>query len=120
VTRLLTDRAFTATQAAAVISIYGAANLGGRLLTGWLLDRYSAPRVAAVMLTLAAGGALLLARADALATAAVAAALVGVGAGGEIDINPYLLSRYFGMRSLSTLYGFNWMHSASRAPSARC
>lgn len=106
---LLTDRAFTATQAATVISIYGAANLGGRLLTGWLLDRYPAPRVAAIMLTLAAGGALLLARADGLATAAVAAVLVGVGAGGEIDINPYLLSRYFGMRSLSTLYGFNWM-----------
>ena len=106
---LLTDRAFTATQAATVISLYGAANLGGRLLTGWLLDRYPAPRVAAVMLVIAGSGGLLLSRAQAMETAIAAAVLIGVGAGGEIDINPYLLSRYFGMRSLSTLYGCNWM-----------
>ena len=24
-------------------------------------------------------------------------------------MNPYLLSRYFGLRSLATLYGLNWM-----------
>jgi predicted MFS family arabinose efflux permease len=35
--------------------------------------------------------------------------LIGGGSGGEIDVNPYLLSRYFGLRSLATLYGFNWM-----------
>ena len=40
---------------------------------------------------------------------AVAGILIGGGAGGEYDINPYLLSRYFGLRSLATLYGFNWM-----------
>jgi MFS family permease len=106
---LLTDRSFTAAQAALVISIYGASNLAGRLLTGTLLDRYSAPRVAAVLLMVLAGGGLLLSRAHAMETAIAAAILVGLGAGGEMDINPYLLSRYFGMRSLSTLYGFNWM-----------
>lgn len=106
---LLTDRSFTVAQAALVISIYGASNLSGRLLTGALLDRYSAPRVAAVLLMVLAGGGLLLSRAQAMETAIAAAILVGLGAGGEMDINPYLLSRYFGMRSLSTLYGFNWM-----------
>lgn len=106
---LLTDRSFTVAQAALVISIYGASNLSGRLLTGALLDRYSAPRVAAVLLMVLAGGGLLLSRAHAMETAIAAAILVGLGAGGEMDINPYLLSRYFGMRSLSTLYGFNWM-----------
>lgn len=106
---LLTDRSFTVAQAAVVISIYGASNLSGRLLTGALLDRYSAPRVAAVLLMVLAGGGLLLSRAHAMETAIAAAILVGLGAGGEMDINPYLLSRYFGMRSLSTLYGFNWM-----------
>jgi MFS family permease len=92
-----------------VMSIYGAANLAGRLLTGRLLDRFPAPRVAAVMLMSAATGGLLLSRAHAMDAALVAAVLIGLGAGGEIDINPYLLSRYFGMRSLSTLYGCNWM-----------
>jgi MFS family permease len=104
-----TDRAFTAAQAATVISIYGASNLAGRLLTGWLLDRYPAPRVAAVMLVLLASGGWLLSRAASMEGAVAAAVLIGFGAGGEIDINPYLLSRYFGMRSLATLYGCSWM-----------
>jgi len=34
--------------------------------------------------------------------------LIGVGMGGEADIIPYLLSKYFGLRSFSTLYGFTW------------
>ena len=34
--------------------------------------------------------------------------LIGIGMGGEADITPYLLSRYFGLRSLSTLYGLTW------------
>jgi hypothetical protein len=28
--------------------------------------------------------------------------------GGESDITPYMLSRYFGLRSFSTLYGLTW------------
>jgi hypothetical protein len=28
--------------------------------------------------------------------------------GGEHDVTPYLLSRYFGLRSFSMLYGFTW------------
>jgi MFS family permease len=106
---LLTDRGLTSSQAALVVSIYGASNLAGRLLTGRLLDRFAAPWVGAAMLTAAAAGGLVLSRAPGMEAAIAAAVLVGIGAGGEMDINPYLLSRYFGMRSLSTLYGFNWM-----------
>ena len=106
---LLTDRGFTPGLAAAVMSAMGAANLAGRLLTGWLVDRYAAPRVAAVLLTVGAMGGLLMANADSIGMAMIGAVLIGGGSGGEIDINPYLLSRYFGLRSLATLYGFNWM-----------
>jgi MFS family permease len=28
--------------------------------------------------------------------------------GGEADVTPYLITRYFGLRSFSTLYGFTW------------
>jgi hypothetical protein len=38
----------------------------------------------------------------------VAASLIGIGMGGEADVTPYLLSRYFGLGSFSTLYGFTW------------
>ena len=28
--------------------------------------------------------------------------------GGEADVTPYLIAKYFGLRSFSTLYGFTW------------
>ena len=38
----------------------------------------------------------------------LAAILVGAAMGGEADITPYMLSRYFGLKSFSMLYGFTW------------
>src|SRR5262245_58928132 len=38
----------------------------------------------------------------------VAAMCIGFGSGGEVDVIPYLLSRHFGRRSMSVLYGLNW------------
>ena len=106
---LLTDRGLSPSVAALVISSMGIANLAGRLSTGWMLDRYPAPRVSAALLTISAAGLLLMSNTSSLGVAVAAAVLMGLGAGGEMDINPYLLSRYFGMRSLSTLYGFHWL-----------
>ena len=87
----------------------GAFGLGGRLITGWLIDRFRATYVSAALLALAAAGILLLSSAASFNTALVAAAMIGFGMGGELDVTPFLLSRYFGLRSLSTLYGVAWM-----------
>jgi len=105
---LLTDRGISAVDAALAVSALGAATLGGRLITGWLLDRYFAPRVAFGLMLLSALGPLLLSRAHSMPSGVAAAALIGCGMGGEADITPYLLSRYFGLKSFSTLYGFSW------------
>jgi MFS family permease len=105
---LLTDRGVGPGDAALVVSIMGAASLAGRLLAGWLLDRFVATRVSFALLLIAALGTALLAGSRSFAAGALAAALVGFGTGGEFDVIPYLLSRYFGLRSLSTLYGLNW------------
>jgi predicted MFS family arabinose efflux permease len=105
---LLTDRGVSASRAAFAVSAMGGASLAGRLLTGWLLDRFPAPRVSFALLALAALGTFLLADARSFATGVLAAVLLGFGIGGEIDVTPYLLSRYFGLRSLSTLYGLTW------------
>jgi MFS family permease len=105
---LLTDRGISAGKAALVVSTMGGAILAGRLVTGWLLDRFFAPRVAACLFALSAFGTFLLASANSLPAAAGAATLIGFGMGGEGDVTPYLLSRYFGLRSFSTLYGFTW------------
>jgi hypothetical protein len=45
-----------------------------------------------------------LARADSFTAGAIAAALIGFGTSGEVDVFPHLLSRYFGL-ALSTLFG---------------
>jgi len=104
----LVDRGVAADRAAFTVSALGVASLASRLVTGWLLDRFDAARVSMALLTIAAGGVFLLAGAHSLGAGVAAALCIGVGAGGEVDVTPYLLSRYFGMRSLSTLYGFGW------------
>jgi predicted MFS family arabinose efflux permease len=108
ISALLTDRGLSAGAGALAISAMGAASLGGRLVTGWLLDRFFAARVSFALLALAALGTLVLSGAESLAAGVLAAALIGFGMGGEADITPYLLSRYFGLRSFSVLYGLTW------------
>ncbi len=106
---LLTDRGVSAGEAAIALSAMGGASLGGRLLTGWLLDRFFGPYVSFALLTLAALGTYLLSGAQSFAMGALAAMCIGFGMGGESDVTPYLFSRYFGLRSLSTLYGATWV-----------
>jgi MFS family permease len=105
---LLTDRGLSGRTAALCASILGASSLGSRLFVGWLLDRFSGPRVAFLVTVMAAAGVLLLARLMTFPMACLAAALIGVGLGAEADITPYLLTRYYGLASFSTLYGFTW------------
>ena len=112
---LLTDRGASPARAAMALSLMGGAGLIGRLLTGWLIDRFRATYVSAALLTLAAAGLALLANAPSFEASLIAAAMIGFGMGGELDVTPFLLSRYFGLRSLSTLYGFAWMAMGSGA-----
>ena len=110
---LLTDRGLTAVNAAICASILGGSSLLGRIVVGSSLDRFFAPRVALVINLITALGIFLLARAASFPAGCVAAALIGVGAGGEAAITPYLLTRYFGLRAFSTLYGFTWTFYAA-------
>jgi MFS family permease len=90
---LLTDRGVPASQAALVASS---------------LDRVFGPRVGLCMVGACAVGVLLLSTVASMGWALAAAALIGIGLGAEADLTPYLLTRYFGLRSFSTLYGFTW------------
>lgn len=105
---LLTDRGVSAGGAALAVSVLGGSSLLGRLGTGWLLDRFFAPRVSFWLFALSALGVFLLAGARSLIVGSLGAALIGVAMGGEANLIPYLLSKYFGLRSFSTLYGFTW------------
>ncbi len=110
---LLTDRGLTVGRAALCASILGGASLLGRVIVGSLLDRFFGPHVAFAINAITALGILTLARAGSFPAGALAAALIGIGAGGEAAITPYLLTRYFGLRAFSTLYGFTWTFYAA-------
>jgi MFS family permease len=110
---LLTDRGLTAGRAALCASILGGSSLLGRIAVGGLLDRFFAPRVALVINLITALGIFLLARASSFPAGCLAAGLIGVGAGGEAATTPYLLTRYFGLRAFSTLYGLTWTFYAA-------
>jgi predicted MFS family arabinose efflux permease len=102
---LLTDTGFGTQAAALAMALLGGASLGGRLLTGVLLDRFFAPRVGFAFLAASAGAMLLLLTAS-FPAALVAAALLGSAIGAEADLMPYLLGRYFGLQRFGELYGY--------------
>ena len=110
---LLTDHGLTTAKAALCASILGGSSLLGRVAVGWALDRFFGPHVALAINAITALGIFLLGRADGFVAGGVAAALVGIGAGGEAAITPYLLTKYFGLRAFSTLYGFTWTFYAA-------
>lgn len=112
---LLTDRGITARSAAMCASILGGSSILGRIVVGWLLDRFFGGRVAFAITLSTAAGIFLLARANHFAAGCLAAAMIGIGAGGEAAITPYLLTRYFGIRAFSTLYGVTWTFYAAAA-----
>ena len=105
---LFTDRGLSPAQAAAIGSAIGVAGLFGRLVTGTLVDRFDATRVTCALLCLVALGTALLTSARPLPVVITASVLVGFGAGGELDAAPYLVSRYFGLKSMAALYGLVW------------
>lgn len=110
---LLTDRQISAKDAALCASLLGGSSLIGRVGVGWLLDRYFGSRVAFFVSLLAASGLLLLASANSLSIGCLAAVFIGIGVGGEAATTPYLLTRYFGLRSFAVLYGLTWTFYAA-------
>jgi MFS family permease len=102
---MLGDHGIKGRDAALVVSILGASSLGGRLLLGWLLDYLQGSHIAMFSMLAAGTGILLLAHSQSFRSAAPSAFIAGLGAGCELDLIPYMLRRYFGLRSFSTLYG---------------
>jgi MFS family permease len=104
---LLRDKGLSALQASQVFGGFGLSLIGGRVVVGFLIDRFWAPGIAACALTLPALGCLLLSTSgvDQIGLLVLATALVGVGAGAEFDIAAFLVARYFGLRDYGRLFG---------------
>jgi MFS family permease len=105
---LLTDRGSTAQLAALASSLLGVGLFVGRVGCGYLLDQFFAPRVAGLLFSTVAIGIAFLALSHTISSALIAALLVGLGIGAEVDIIAYLTSRYFGLRSYGAIFGSIW------------
>jgi MFS family permease len=105
---MLTDRGMSTGSAAAATSLMGIAVFAGRIVAGYFLDRVFAPRIATVFFGGAALGIALLWAGSTGGVALIAAFLLGLGMGAEVDVIVYLMSRYFGLRALGTAFGFGF------------
>jgi predicted MFS family arabinose efflux permease len=86
------------TDAALLVSAFAIGSMAGRAIVGVALDRFPAHFVAAVVSALPCAGLLLLAsNYDSFAAIAVAVLLMALSFGGEGDILPFLVTRYFAM-----------------------
>lgn len=102
---MMTDRGFSAETAASIAGITGFATILARGGIGWILDRVHAPRVLAVIAVIAAGGLLMLAFGRSPAMSFLAALMIGVVTGAEVDFIAFLVRRYFGRAAFGRLYG---------------
>lgn len=103
---ILTDRGATPLAAAGIASLIGIFSIVGRLGTGALLDRFPAHLIGATafVLPIVASALLLLDGANPLSQS-VAAAVLGLTVGSEVDVIAYLAARHFGLKNFGALYG---------------
>jgi predicted MFS family arabinose efflux permease len=102
---ILMDAGRTAQQAAALAGIIGVALVVSRLTSGYLIDRFWAPGVAAVLLSAPAFAcAILLLDFDGRLALLLVVVLAGIGTGAENDIASFIVARYFGLRDYAAIF----------------
>ncbi len=108
---LMMDAGLGRTLAVRIAGVLGLSVIFGRLLTGWLVDRFHPPYVAAAFLVMPVFGCLLLTGETVTPLIVIGAiACIGLAAGSEVDLVPYLTARYFGLRAYGRIY--SWMFIA--------
>ncbi|MBZ5650116.1 MAG: MFS transporter [Acidobacteriia bacterium] len=99
------DRHFTQSDAARVLSLVLSFSIVGRLLMGWLADRFSKKYVMLLTYLLVAAGIPLLFLGHTKGSLYASAAVFGVGLGGDYMIIPLMTAEIFGMQILGRLLG---------------
>jgi predicted MFS family arabinose efflux permease len=104
---ILIEAGVSPERAALLAGAGGIAGIVGKLVTGFLIDRYRANWVGGVTLGFTAFAFLLLLNGVRTPAFIVAAMLInGYSAGTKLQICSYLTSRYGGLRNFGTIYGF--------------
>lgn len=103
---MIVDEGIDAATAALALSFFAGGQFVGRLAGGWLLDMFE-PRRVAFFLTLmpAIGFVVLLGTHGIVPAALLAAAIIGLQQGAELDIFAYFVGRRFDVARYGTIYG---------------
>ena len=110
IAQIVSLHGFAAEVAASVMGVVAIGILTGRLLVGYLFDRFWAPGVAFPALLLPTIACWLLMGTDATMAAVMTGGfLLGFAAGTESDVIAYLASKYFGMAHYGRIYGVLYM-----------
>ena len=99
------DRHFSQNEAARVLSLVLSCSIAGRLLMGWLADRFSKKYVMLLTYLLVAAGIPLLFLGQSPLSLYASAAVFGIGLGGDYMVIPLMTAEIFGMRTLGRLLG---------------
>ena len=102
---LLIDRGLSPQLAARCMASIGPGIIIGRILAGYLMDRFFAPYVTAMFLLGMVLGISILASGTTSILVFPAAILVGMASGSEISEIAYICSRYFGRKAFGQIYG---------------
>jgi MFS family permease len=110
---LLTERGLSINTATTVMSCAFAGVIFGQLSSGILADRFNSPRVVLPYFMCALVGVLVVHSQNDPRVLIPGALFMGLGLGGEISQNAYLVSRYFGLRAFGSIYGLTFAASAA-------
>ncbi|MEM8981455.1 MAG: MFS transporter [Pseudomonadota bacterium] len=104
---LLSDGGMDLKTAAGVAGSIGLSVIFGRVIAGFLIDRFWAPAVAFFVFSMPALSCWVLSgEVSNIAVATIAAVLIGLAAGAEFDLIAYLTSRYFGLKNYGKIYAW--------------
>ncbi|MFA6630754.1 MAG: MFS transporter [Kiritimatiellia bacterium] len=101
----LRDQTFTQEGAARILSLVLLSSLAGRVLMGWLADRFSRKHVMLLIYLLVATAIPLLLLPAFPGRIYVFAVLFGIGLGGDYMISPLMAGDLFGVRALGRVMG---------------
>jgi MFS family permease len=101
---ILRDEGVPPAVAAWLVAMFGVAFAVTRIVTGWLLDRFSPRSVAFAITCCPALGVVLLFTVDGFTSSIGAMLLLAIGMGGEFDVMSFFIARYFPKPYYGRLY----------------
>jgi MFS family permease len=99
------DRKLPQGEIAGVLSLILVGSIGGRLLMGWLADRWYKKHVMLLVYTIVAATIPAMVFAPSPALIKVGAFLFGIGLGGDYMVIPLMAAELFGLRMLGRVMG---------------